>query len=508
MQQRKRIFRTPEKFRAYPECKNCIFATAKKNFLHPGEVPGVSGVQKLYFCNSEKGFFALRRSSGRIRSAKIVFLQQRKRIFCTPEKFRAYPECKNCIFATAKKNFSHSGEVPGVSGVQKLYFCNSEKGFFALRRSSGRIRSAKIVFLQQRKRIFRTPEKFRAYPECKNCIFATAKKNFSHSGEVPGESGVQKLYFCNSEKEFFALRRSSGRIRSAKIVFLQQRKRIFRTPEKFRAYPECKNCIFATAKKNFSHSGEVPGVSGVQKLYFCNSEKEFFALRRSSGRIRSAKIVFLQQRKRIFRTPEKFRAYPECKNCIFATAKKNFSHSGEVPGVSGVQKLYFCNSEKEFFALRRSSGRIRSAKIVFLQQRKRIFRTPEKFRAYPECKNCIFATAKKNFSHSGEVPGVSGVQKLYFCNSEKEFFALRRSSGRIRSAKIVFLQQRKRIFRTPEKFRAYPECKNCIFATAKKNFSHSGEVPGVSGVQKLYFCNLLWSGYSQALSQNLCIKKM
>ncbi|WP_207678487.1 hypothetical protein [Desulfonema magnum] len=157
-------------------------------------------------------------------------------------------------------------------------------------------------------------------------------------------SGVQKLYFCSCEKTFFALRKEH------------------------RTEPECKNCIFAVAKKHFSHSGK------------------------NTGRSRSAKIVFLQLRKNIFRTPER------------------------TPDGAGVQKLYFCSCEKTFFALRKEH------------------------RTEPECKNCIFAVAKKHFSHSGK------------------------NTGRSRSAKIVFLQ--------------YPECKNYIFAVAKKHFSHSGENTG------------------------------
>ncbi|QTA87259.1 Uncharacterized protein dnm_032890 [Desulfonema magnum] len=60
---RKSIFRTPDK-----------------------PVPNGAGVQKFYFCACEKAFSALR-----IR------------------QFRTDPECKNSIFAHAKKHFPHSG---------------------------------------------------------------------------------------------------------------------------------------------------------------------------------------------------------------------------------------------------------------------------------------------------------------------------------------------------------------------------------------------------------------
>ncbi|QTA90086.1 Uncharacterized protein dnm_061470 [Desulfonema magnum] len=80
--------------------------------------------------------------------------------------------------------------------MQKLYFCTCEKIFFALRRK------------------YRRPRQIRTYPECKNYIFALAKKYFSHSGENTGDLG------------------KSERIRSAKIIFLHLRKNIFRTPEK------------------------------------------------------------------------------------------------------------------------------------------------------------------------------------------------------------------------------------------------------------------------------------
>ncbi|QTA93123.1 Uncharacterized protein dnm_092200 [Desulfonema magnum] len=52
---------------------------------------------------------------------------------------------------------------------------------------------------------------------------------------MPNGPGVQKFYFRTCEKAFFALRRvdlgNCERIRSAKILFLQLRKSIFRTPE-------------------------------------------------------------------------------------------------------------------------------------------------------------------------------------------------------------------------------------------------------------------------------------
>ncbi|QTA90166.1 Uncharacterized protein dnm_062270 [Desulfonema magnum] len=305
MQLRKNIFRTPERtpdgagvqklYFCNIRSAKIVFLQLRKNiFRTPERTPDGAGVQKLYFCN--------------IRSAKIVFLQLRKNIFRTPERtpdgagvqklyfcscektffalrkeHRTEPECKNYIFAVAKKHFSHSGKNTGRSRSAKIDFCN--------------IRSAKIVFLQLRKNIFRTPERtpdgagvqklyfcscektffalrkeHRTEPECKNCIFAVAKKHFSHSGK------------------------NTGRSRSAKIVFLQLRKNIFRTPER------------------------TPDGAGVQKLYFCSCEKTFFALRKEH------------------------RTEPECKNCIFA--------------ISGVQKLYFCSCEKTFFALRREHRKI------------------------------------------------------------------------------------------------------------------------------------------------------
>ncbi|WP_207683277.1 hypothetical protein [Desulfonema magnum] len=543
---RKSIFRTPAKLRAYPECKNYIFAIAKKQLRKSDcekaifalrRVAGVSGVQKLYFCDCEKAIA--------------------KKQFSNSGELRAYPECKNYIFAIAKKRLRKSNfrtpescgrirsakiiflrlrksncekaifalrRVAGVSGVQKLYFCDCEKAFFALRRNSGRIRSAKILFLHLRKSIFRTPEKFRPDPECKNYIFAIAKKHFSHSGEIPAGSGVQKFYFCNCEKAFFALRRNSGRIRSAKIIFLrlrksncekaiakkqlrksncekaiakkQLRKSNFRTPESCGRIRSAKIIFLRLRKSNCEKAifelRRVAGVSGVQKLYFCDCEKAIAkkAIAKKhfshSGELRAypecKNYIFAIAKKRLrksnFRTPEKFRPDPECKNFIFAIAKKHFSHSGEIPAGSGVQKFYFCNCEKAFFALRRNSGRIRSAKILFLQLRKSIFRTPEKFRPDPECKNFIFALAKKHFSHSGELRAYPECKNFIFALAKKHFshsgelraypecknyiFAIAKkrlrksnfrtpeSCGRIRSAKIIFLRLRKSIFRTPE----------------------------------------------------------
>ncbi|QTA88572.1 Uncharacterized protein dnm_046190 [Desulfonema magnum] len=455
----KKQFSNSGELRAYPECKNYIFAIAKKQL--------------------RKSNFRTPESCGRIRSAKIIFLRLRKSIFRTPEKFRPDPECKNFIFALAKKHFSHSGEVPAGSGVQKLYFCNCEKAFFALRRNSGRIRSAKILFLQLRKSIFRTPEKFRAYPECKNYIFAIAKKQlrksncekaiakkqlrksncekaiakkqFSNSGELRAYPECKNYIFAIAKKQLrksnFRTPESCGRIRSAKIIFLRLRKSNCEKSDCEKAFFALRrvagvsgvqklyfcDCEKAIAKKQFSNSGEIPAGSGVQKFYFCNCEKAFFALRRNSGRIRSAKILFLQLRKSIFRTPEKFRPDPECKNFIFAIAKKHFSHSGEIPAGSGVQKFYFCTCEKAFFALRR-------------------------------------------------VAGVSGVQKFYFCTCEKAFFALRRVAGVSGVQKLYFCDCEKAIakkqFSHSGELRAYPECKNYIFAIAKKHFSHSGNNTG------------------------------
>ncbi|QTA84681.1 Uncharacterized protein dnm_006800 [Desulfonema magnum] len=129
--------------------------------------------------------------------------------------------------------------------MQKFYFCNCEKAFFALRKDH------------------------RSDPECKNFIFAIAKKYFSHSGKI------------------------TGRIRSAKILFLQLRKSIFRTPERS------------------------PVGSGVQKFYFSNCEKAFFTLRKDH------------------------RSDPECKNFIFASAKKHFSHSGKITGRIRSAKILF-----------------------------------------------------------------------------------------------------------------------------------------------------------------------
>ncbi|QTA93669.1 Uncharacterized protein dnm_097730 [Desulfonema magnum] len=56
---------------------------------------------------------------------------------------------------------------------------------------------------------------------------------------LPNGSGVQKFYFCACEKTFFALRirHQCPRLRHSRTA------------------PECKNFIFAPAKKHFSHSG-------------------------------------------------------------------------------------------------------------------------------------------------------------------------------------------------------------------------------------------------------------
>ncbi|QTA87329.1 Uncharacterized protein dnm_033590 [Desulfonema magnum] len=94
-------------------------------------------MQKLYFCDCEKVFFALRRKYWKNRASH-----------CYKKKFQADPECKNYIFAIAKKYFSHSGEHIGKTGH-----------LIATKKSSRRIRSAKIIFLRLRKSIFRTPEK-------------------------------------------------------------------------------------------------------------------------------------------------------------------------------------------------------------------------------------------------------------------------------------------------------------------------------------------------------------
>ncbi|QTA93127.1 Uncharacterized protein dnm_092240 [Desulfonema magnum] len=111
MQLRKSIFRTPERtpenlfspqspvseggnaadrlLRTDPECKNFIFASAKKQ------------LRKFYFRTPE-------------RTPENLFSPQSpvsEGGNAADRLFRTEPECKNFIFALAKKHFSHSGEL-------------------------------------------------------------------------------------------------------------------------------------------------------------------------------------------------------------------------------------------------------------------------------------------------------------------------------------------------------------------------------------------------------------
>ncbi|WP_207678617.1 hypothetical protein [Desulfonema magnum] len=256
-----------------------------------------------------KSILSERRTDSPIRSAKILFLQLRKIIFALRRKNAkkhsqraadrlTYPECKNFIFAIAKKHFSHSGE-------------KMRKSILSERLTGSPIRSAKILFLQLRKIIFALRRKNAkkhsqraadrlTYPECKNFIFAIAKNHF-RTPEKFVRSQVNSIGACRrGECSFRQAQRADDRLN----------------------YPECKNFIFAIAKnhfrtpekkceKAFSPSGGQVHLSGVQKFHFCNCEKSFFALRRKNAKKHSQ------------RAADRL-TYPECKNFIFAIAKNHF----------------------------------------------------------------------------------------------------------------------------------------------------------------------------------------
>ncbi|WP_207682562.1 hypothetical protein [Desulfonema magnum] len=103
-------------------------------------------MQKLYFCDCEKVFFALRRTYWKNRASH-----------CYKKKFQADPECKNYIFAIAKKYFSHSGENIGKTGhliatkMPSRWNDSKVPHSLALPRFSGKalsLRSAKLAVWQ------------------------------------------------------------------------------------------------------------------------------------------------------------------------------------------------------------------------------------------------------------------------------------------------------------------------------------------------------------------------